>query len=101
MKSLATKALFRIAVPYILFAGLWIFISNRLPQLLHLDPATRAHWLSYRDWVFVLVTLLIFAVLAGMELKARTRNEAALQRSEEKYREMVEHANSIILRWTR
>jgi PAS domain S-box-containing protein len=34
-------------------------------------------------------------------LEARSRSEAALAESERKYRELVENANSIILRWTR
>jgi PAS domain S-box-containing protein len=35
------------------------------------------------------------------DITARQRAEGALQESEKKYRELVEHANSIILRWTR
>jgi PAS domain S-box-containing protein len=37
----------------------------------------------------------------AVEWRARRRAEVALQESEQKYRELVEHANSIILRWTR
>ncbi|HUJ43261.1 MAG TPA: PAS domain S-box protein [Opitutaceae bacterium] len=37
----------------------------------------------------------------AVEWRARRRTEMALQKSEQKYRELVEHANSIILRWTR
>lgn len=37
----------------------------------------------------------------GIDISARTRAEARLVQSERKYRELVEHANSIILRWNR
>jgi len=37
----------------------------------------------------------------AVEWRARRRAEVALQESEQKYRELVEHANSIIMRWTR
>lgn len=37
----------------------------------------------------------------GIDITARTRAEEQLAQSERKYRELVEHANSIILRWDR
>lgn len=37
----------------------------------------------------------------GVEVAERRQSETALPESERKYRELVEHANSIILRWTR
>jgi len=37
----------------------------------------------------------------GIDIAARTRAEEQLVQSERKYRELVEHANSIILRWDR
>ena len=37
----------------------------------------------------------------GVDITERKEAQVALQESERKYRELVEHANSIILRWTR
>ena len=37
----------------------------------------------------------------GIDITARTRAQEQLAQSERKYRELVEHANSIILRWDR
>jgi len=37
----------------------------------------------------------------GIDVAEREQAGAALQESERKYRELVEHANSIIVRWTR
>jgi PAS domain S-box-containing protein len=40
-------------------------------------------------------------LVVARDVTERERTEAALRESERKYRELVEHANSIILRWTR
>ncbi len=37
----------------------------------------------------------------GIDISVRRHAEQALRQSEQKYRELVQHANSIILRWTR
>ena len=37
----------------------------------------------------------------GIDISERRQTEEALRDSEQKYRELVQHANSIILRWTR
>jgi len=37
----------------------------------------------------------------GIDISARKQTEHALRESEQKYRELVQYANSIILRWTR
>jgi PAS domain S-box-containing protein len=42
----------------------------------------------------------IVRVTAVRDITEKKRAETALQKSEEKYRELVEHANSIILHWT-
>jgi len=39
-------------------------------------------------------------LVVSRDVTERERTEAALRESERKYRELVEHANSIILRWT-
>jgi PAS domain S-box-containing protein len=42
-----------------------------------------------------------FFIVHGVDILERREASTALQESERKYRELVEHANSIILRWTR
>jgi PAS domain S-box-containing protein len=67
---------------------------------------------GFRDRWFLIIALLMlitmvwtFYVLRAYKIlreeEKRNRAETALQESERKYRELVEHANSIILHWTR
>jgi PAS domain S-box-containing protein len=79
-------AILRIVLPYVVFAGLWIFLSDRLLGVLPLDAATHTQWSIYKGWAFVLVTGLLLWVLLHAELSARERARAAQRRSEEQLR---------------
>jgi hypothetical protein len=48
----ATRAILRIILPYVAFAGLWILLSDWILAGLHLDPATQTHWSIYKGWAF-------------------------------------------------
>lgn len=65
----------RIVLPYILFSGAWIFLSDRLLVILLPDPATRLQWSIYKGWAFVLVTALLLAALLRVEAWRRQRLE--------------------------
>ncbi len=79
-------AILRIVLPYVLFAGLWIFLSDRLLDLLPLDTATHTQLSIYKGWAFVLVTAALLWVLLQTELGARERARAAQRRIEEQLR---------------
>jgi PAS domain S-box-containing protein len=85
-KQLA-RAYVRIVLPYVVLAGLWIFLSDRLLDTLPLDAVTRIWWSIYKGWAFVLVTALALAILLLAEWKSRARDRAALSRAESLVRE--------------
>ncbi|MFA6290816.1 MAG: PAS domain S-box protein, partial [Victivallales bacterium] len=74
------KTISRVVLPYILFAGLWIFLSDWLLSVLVTDPATITQWSMYKGWAFVLVTALLLSGLLRVELWARERAEGSLRR---------------------
>jgi PAS domain S-box-containing protein len=86
MSNPGTRAVIRIVVPYVAFAGSWILLSDRLLAALLPDPAARAQWPIYEPWAFVLVTALLLSALLRVELRARERSHAALRESEERIR---------------
>lgn len=90
MKTGVTKAISRIVLPYILFAGLWILVSDRLLWVLLPDPATRAQWSMHKGWVFVLVTALLLSALLRLEVWARERAEGARQAAEQRLVDIIE-----------
>jgi len=71
-------AILRIILPYVVLAGLWILLSDRLLGLLPLDAAAHTQWSIYKGLAFVLVTALLLSALLRAELSARMRNQAAL-----------------------
>ncbi len=61
----------------------------------------RMTWAALAGGVLVMFSLAWLAVMfIRRGAAARSRAESALRESERNYRELVEHANSIILRWT-
>lgn len=72
------QAFCRVVLPYIVFAGLWIFLSDRLLAALVSDPATITQWSIYKGFAFVLVTALLLSVLLRAEVLARGRLQAQL-----------------------
>ena len=73
----------RIVLPYVLFAGLWILLSDRLLGLLTSNPDTRMQWSTYKGWAFVFVTALLLYGLLSAKRKARERAEKELRESKQ------------------
>ncbi|SEM24218.1 PAS domain S-box-containing protein [Syntrophus gentianae] len=86
MKNDTSRMILRIILPYVLFAGLWIFLSDRLLAALHLDSALHLQWSIYKGWIFVFVTALLLLFLLRAERKIRAQAQAALSDSEERFR---------------
>ena len=82
MNRPANKAIARIVLPYVLFAGLWILLSDRLLEALVPNSAERMLWSIYKGWAFVLVTALLLASLLRWEWRARQQAVEALREKE-------------------
>jgi len=81
-----TRAILRIILPYVVLAGLWILLSDRLLGFLPLDAAALTQWSIYKGLAFVLITALLLYTLLRAELGARMCDQAALLQSEERLR---------------
>jgi PAS domain S-box-containing protein len=80
------SAVLRVVLPYVVFAGLWILLSDRLLAALLPDPAERMRWSMLKGLAFVLVTALLLSALLARELRARAQAEAARRESEDRLR---------------
>ena len=83
---------FRVVLPYMVFACLWILLSDELLAALLTDPAAITHWSIYKGLAFVVVTGLLLSVLLRVEVWARERSEAALRKSEE----AIHHSQALL-----
>jgi PAS domain S-box-containing protein len=86
VKNDTKRMVLRIILPYVLFAWLWIFLSDRLLEALRLDAATHLLWSIYKGWAFVFVTALLLSFLLLAERNVRAQVQAALRESEERLR---------------
>jgi PAS domain S-box-containing protein len=97
-----TLTILRIVLPYIVFSGLWIFLSDTLLDILSLDAATHTQWSIYKGWAFVLVTALLLWGLLTAELGALERAQAAQRNSEEQLRLLGDNLpDSYVYQYTR
>ncbi|MFA6561975.1 MAG: PAS domain S-box protein [Verrucomicrobiia bacterium] len=102
MNSPVAKAILWIVLPYVLFAGLWILLSDRLLEILPLDAGARTQWSIYKGWAFVLVTALLLSLLLRAESQARARDQVPLRQSEERLRLLGDNLpDSYVYQYTR
>ncbi|MCL4818213.1 MAG: response regulator [Vicinamibacteria bacterium] len=76
----------RVVVPYLLLAGLWIIVSDRLLLAWLRDPEQLAAWSTYKGWAFVVVTGALLAILLAAEYRARAVDSSALRLVEDALR---------------
>lgn len=88
----------RITLIYILVGSLWILLSDELLALLVQDPEVMTRVAIFKGWGYVAATGWMLHVLVSRVVSRAERSEAAALRSQVRYRELVESANSIILR---
>src|SRR4051794_6444069 len=84
------KPEWRIVCIYAVFAGLWIFFSDRALSLLTADPGKLERWQTFKGWAFVLITALLLYTLLHRAFAERERFEKDLRRSEARFRRFVD-----------
>lgn len=80
----------RIVIIYLVFAGLWIFLSDRALTLFTTDPLQVQQWQTYKGWAFVLITAILFFLLLRRAFAARSYVERSLRESESRLRRFFE-----------
>lgn len=97
MKKIASHSLFRISFIYLIFALLWITVSDRVLESMAADTHKLMLLQTYKDSIFIFVSILFLYFVLRHVHRSRSATEAALRDSEEKYRLLMLHANDGIV----
>ena len=90
-EHLKDATIVRVVLPYALFAGLWILLSDRLLEAMVRDSASFARISIYKGWAFVAVTSVLLVFLLRVQLRERRKSFAMLEdRVAERTRELSE-----------
>lgn len=84
------QMIFRVVLPYAIFASLWIILSDRLLQALFTDPVVIMHWSIYKGLAFVVVTAFLLTALLRVEVWARERGKIATRAAEQRLGDVIE-----------
>ncbi len=88
----------RIAAVYCAVGALWILLSDKILEILVHDAAAFTRAAIIKGWVYVAATAWMLYALMRRGVSRIERSEAEARLSEAHYRELVESANSIIMR---
>jgi PAS domain S-box-containing protein len=88
----------RITALYILVGSLWILLSDEILGFLVRDATAITQIAIFKGWAYVAATGWMLHALIRRAVSRCERSEGEARRSEARYRELVENANSIILR---
>ncbi len=89
---------FKITTIYLAVGVLWILLSDKLVELLVPDPGIFTLVAIIKGWCYVVATALMLYVLIRRGAAQIQRSQQALRVTEARYEELVECANSIIMR---
>jgi PAS domain S-box-containing protein len=97
------REVLRISLGYMLFAGLWILLSDKALAAFVSDPKKISTLSMYKGWAFVAVTgLLLYGAIQSrvrrwqQEMEARHQVEQSLHESEERYRIAIEGSQDAV-----
>ncbi len=87
----------RIALIYLLFGALWIYLSDIFLGNQITDPELLTQYQTYKGWFYVLITSLLAYLLVEQALRRQSAAESALRDSEARFHTIFDGVNDIIL----
>jgi PAS domain S-box-containing protein len=88
----------KITAAYLIVGGLWILLSDKLLELFVTDPKVFTQIAIIKGWFYVAATSFMLYALISRGTSQIRRSKAETRLTEATYRELVETANSIIMR---
>lgn len=88
----------RVTMTYVFVASLWILLTDYLLGVMARETHLMTRMAMYKGLGFVAVTGCVLYVIVRRGVSRAERSEREVRSSEARYRELVESANSIILR---
>ncbi len=97
MNRAGRRTALRLSAIYVLLAGVWISISDRIVSSLTTNPAHMTRLQNYKGWAFVLVTGGMLLFLLHREFRRREKIEEGLRAGEAQYRILFENSRQGVL----
>ena len=91
-----TENILLIVLPYMVFAGLWIFLSDTMLAMLGLDAETSMRLSIFKGWAFIAVSAGLLTMLLRSLLLRQESILRDLADSEETYRQLFEAESDAI-----
>lgn len=90
-----------IVLPYLVFACLWILVSDQILAMSQLDASTALRWSIYKGWGFVFVSAALLIVLIRFHLARHGELLRRLEESEDRFRLVCDNLpNSYVYQFT-
>ena len=86
----------KIAFIYAIFGISWVVVTDWLAEYLSGSPETLGTVQMFKGWAFIAATSFLVYFLARRGVAEKTASEAALERSERRFRQIMDRAPSVI-----
>ena len=94
MKPGDRPAVLRIISTYIIFSAVWIFLSDRLLEVIFRTSRAISIAQTYKGWLFVLISAGLIALLLFREQNVRLRRESVLLTSQHSFTSLLDGSST-------